>query len=362
MANSHSNKVVIVGGPLGGLFTGIVLQRLGHDVTILERTLSQILAGQGAGISLSSLIPPIFESFKNLTASGSPIIEFFDKYDRTGTQYYINVPSEFQYLKRDGSVKATVTTNIRNLSASWDSLYTTLRANFGGGYEKGSGNSAKKEADDGKAEYLAQVPGSAVRELLLPEVERTYGGYAAWRGTVREDCLSKEAADILQDTPSFFYYKGSHAVIYKINGINGSTKDRERFMNIVWYSNYAPSELQEILTSAFGKVQHFSIGIGKICPEIRSRQGSIASSVLTPPLSEVFQKVEQPFIQAITDNITSEAVFMNREVLLGGGALAGLRPHTTAGTAQAAMHALMLNKVFVSGEMSLGEWEMKVLK
>lgn len=157
MANSHSNKVVIVGGPLGGLFTGIVLQRLGHDVTILERTLSQILAGQGAGISLSSLIPPIFESFKNLTASGSPIIEFFDKYDRTGTQYYINVPSEFQYLKRDGSVKATVTTNIRNLSASWDSLYTTLRANFGGGYEKGSGNSAKKEADDGKAEYLAQV-------------------------------------------------------------------------------------------------------------------------------------------------------------------------------------------------------------
>lgn len=76
----------------------------------------------------------------------------------------------------------------------------------------------------------------------------------------------------------------------------------------------------------------------------------------------MFQKVEQPFIQAITDNITSEAVFMNREVLLGGGALAGLRPHTTAGTAQAAMHALMLNKVFVSGEMSLGEWEMKVLK
>lgn len=56
-------------------------------------------------------------------------------------------------------------------------------------------------------------PGSAVRELLLPEVERTYGGYAAWRGTVREDCLSKEAADILQDTPSFFYYKGSHAVM-----------------------------------------------------------------------------------------------------------------------------------------------------
>ncbi|KAH9217106.1 hypothetical protein DL95DRAFT_459622 [Leptodontidium sp. 2 PMI_412] len=358
MANSHSNKAVIVGGPLGGLFTGIVLQRLGHDVTILERTPSQTLAGQGAGISLSSLIPPIFESFKNLTASGSPIIEFFDKYDRTGTQYYINVSSEFQYLKRDGSVKATVTTNIRNSSASWDSLYTTLRANFGGGYEKGPGNAAKKGADDGKAEYLTQVslrrcfgkkssleanlvigadrPGSAVRELLLPQVERTYCGYAAWRGTVREDCLSKEATDILQDTPSFFYYKGSHAVIYKINGINGSTKDGERFINIVWHSNYAPSELQEILTSASGKIHTFSIGIGK--------------------------KVEQPFIQAITDNITSKAVFMKRKVLLGGGALAGLRPHTTAGTAQAAMHALMLNKAFGSGEMSLGEWEMKVLK
>ncbi|KAG4436061.1 hypothetical protein IFR05_008451 [Cadophora sp. M221] len=399
MANPHPKKIVVVGGSLGGLFTGIAFQRLGHDVTILERTPSHILAGQGAGISLSSLVPPIFESFKAFSKSGSPIIEFFDKYDRTETQYYINVSGQVQYLKKDGSVKTTVITKGRNASASWDSLYTTLRANFDGGYEKEFAKVTKKEEGDGKAEYLTQSqvlgiedlgsdtvnvfyedacgkkssleanlvigadgPASSVRELLLPEVERTYSGYVAWRGTVREDRLSKETEDILQDTPTLFYYKGGHVVIYKIPGINGSTKYEERLCNIVWYNNYTPSKLQEILTSTSGKVHTFSLGIGKVRPEISSRQRSIASSLLPPPISEVFQKVEQPFIQAVTDNFASKAVFMNGKVLLVGDALAGLRPHTTAGTAQAAMHALMLNKVFGSGEMNLGEWEREVLK
>ena len=53
---------------------------------------------------------------------------------------------------------------------------------------------------------------------------------------------------------------------------------------------------------------------------------------------------------------------MNGKVLLVGDALAGLRTHTASGTSQAAMHALMLKKVFGSGEMKLEEWEEKVLE
>ena len=49
--------MTIVGGSLGGLFTGIVLVRLGYDVTIFESTPAEILEDQGAGISDSSIIP-----------------------------------------------------------------------------------------------------------------------------------------------------------------------------------------------------------------------------------------------------------------------------------------------------------------
>ncbi|PVH79681.1 FAD/NAD(P)-binding domain-containing protein [Cadophora sp. DSE1049] len=399
MANSEPKKIVIVGGSLAGLFTGIVFIRLGHDVTILERTPSDILIDQGAGISVSTVVPSIFESFRNLTSSGSPILEFFDDYDRTETEYYIDLPDDMQFLKRDGSVKATVTGTVRNASTSWDLLYSTLRANFDGRYEKGYIAGVKRRDGDGKAEYLtglrvleledagsdlvnvhhedasgkkscleanlvigADGPSSSVRKLMLPEAERTYSGYVAWRGTVREDLLSKDTEAVLGEKLSFFYYKGGHVVIYKIPGLNGSTKRGERYSNIVWYSNYTPSQLQEILTSTTGKVHTFSLGIGKIRPEIRARQRSIASSILPPPVVELFQKVEQPFIQAITDSIASKAVFMDGKVLLVGDALAGLRTHTAAGTSQAAMHALLLKKVFGSGEMVLGEWEEKVVQ
>ena len=149
---------------------------------------------------------------------------------------------------------------------------------------------------------------------------------------------------------------------YKIPGLNGSTSKGERYANIVWYTNHTPSELQDILTSTSGKIHTFSLGIGKIRPEIRDRQRLIASSILPAPAAEIFQKVEQPFIQAITDTIASKAVFMNGKVLLMGDALAGLRTHTASGTSQAAMHALMLEKVFESGEIELGEWDEKVLE
>jgi pyruvate/2-oxoglutarate dehydrogenase complex dihydrolipoamide dehydrogenase (E3) component len=54
MANPQPKKVIVVGGSLGGLFTGIVFVRLGYDVTILERTLASALQDQGAPESHSS--------------------------------------------------------------------------------------------------------------------------------------------------------------------------------------------------------------------------------------------------------------------------------------------------------------------
>lgn len=52
---------------------------------------------------------------------------------------------------------------------------------------------------------------------------------------------------------------------------------------------------------------------------------------------------------------------MNGKVLLVGDAVAGLRPHVASGTSQAAIHALLLRKVF-EDRLSLDEWEKRVLE
>jgi 2-polyprenyl-6-methoxyphenol hydroxylase-like FAD-dependent oxidoreductase len=96
---------------------------------------------------------------------------------------------------------------------------------------------------------------------------------------------------------------------------------------------------------------------------IKEEQKKAAATALPPPLAEVFQKVESPFIQAITDNLTTKSVFMDGKVILVGDAVSGLRPHTGAGTAQAAMNALLLKKVFdKDGGTSIGKWEKSTLE
>jgi 2-polyprenyl-6-methoxyphenol hydroxylase-like FAD-dependent oxidoreductase len=228
MADHSFKKVIIVGGSVGGLFSGIVFHRLGYNVTILERRLPSALRDQGAGISLSTPYSPLRDSFKKLGTSGSPLTDFLEQYDRT------KIPTlsikEFQYLNKDGSVKEKI--DIMAQFASWELLYNIMRANFDGGYELGYVRAAGKREGDGISTYISGVrvidlkeignlvrveydstegrstleadivvaadgASSTVRKLLLPEVGRIYAGYVIWRGTVRESLLEEETRTFL---------------------------------------------------------------------------------------------------------------------------------------------------------------------
>lgn len=75
-----------VGGSLGGLFTGTILKRLGHNIKILERAPTALLQHQGAGI-----------------VAGPAVQEFFSKFDRTKTPICITSNAR-QYLNKNGEV------------------------------------------------------------------------------------------------------------------------------------------------------------------------------------------------------------------------------------------------------------------
>jgi 2-polyprenyl-6-methoxyphenol hydroxylase-like FAD-dependent oxidoreductase len=254
MSKPSPKTVIIVGGSLGGLFAGVVLVRLGYNVTILERTPTVVLKDQGAGISVAPVIPPILKALRKIIPSGCSIMDFIAEYDRTGVISRDVRAEGLQYLRSDGSVKSTIMFPQTGLTGttSWDLLYNILRANFDGGFENGYVASVPKEESDGYATYLsgmcvtgiqdlggnevkvyydgpdetqmdlvanfvigADGPSSTVRNIFLPENKRAYAGYVAWRGTVKENLLSSAILTMLGEKCSFFHRKGEQVVMYR---------------------------------------------------------------------------------------------------------------------------------------------------
>ena len=195
------NRTPQVGGSLAGLFCGVVLKRLGHNLSIFERNPTPLLHNQGAGI-----------------VAGGDVQDFLKRYD--SIQRRIGVESRVrQHLDRQGNILRRE--NYSQNMTSWDLLYHILRANFDGndcGYiEVPSRISGEGEAvyqygskvtdlrEKGKTlevEYTdatgaerthtadlviaADGAGSRVRDILTPKATRTYAGYVAFRGTVEE--------------------------------------------------------------------------------------------------------------------------------------------------------------------------------
>ena len=198
-----------VGGSLSGLMSGVVLKRHGHNVRILNRDPSSSLQGQGAGIS----------ALQNVQ-------DYLSTYDVTKRPHSV-YSSNIQFLDKEG--KLTKTWNISMSMTSWNVLYYRLRANFdgllseycpelpkeaGAGegkaiYSPGKNVTDVKYADGQVTVYFdnfeggsgslhadlvlaADGPGSTIRQILQPQLQRTYVGYVAWRGTALESDVSEE--------------------------------------------------------------------------------------------------------------------------------------------------------------------------
>ena len=224
-------NVIVVGGSLGGLAAGLALKRNGHNVTILERNPTSLLHNQGAGI-----------------VAGGDTLEFFERYDRCTRPIAVNSYGR-QYFGKDGNIvhkadtagvyrkyvssqHANETIQLHTMT-SWDLAYYLLRANFDGvrseycdlppsqptdgqathlhghkvtGFqEQADGLKVDFERTDGSrgsitGDFLigADGPSSTIRKILKPQVERTYAGYCALRGTMLEIEATPAAKKVLE--------------------------------------------------------------------------------------------------------------------------------------------------------------------
>lgn len=366
-----------MGGSLGGLSAGLALKDLGHDVTILERNTSPVLHHQGAGI-----------------VAGGDTLEFFNRYVRCDRPIAVSSHKR-QYLGKDGQVIHTEEM-VQN-TTSWDLAYSLLRANFDytdddycetpsplphegkavhlhdrkvtslepeGRQVRVSWETSKGDSGALTADFVigADGPSSTIRKILQPDVERTYAGYCALRGTVPENEVSPAAKEAFCERFTFFHTTGVQILAYLIPGKNGTVEPGKRLVNFVYYTNFpeGSAELDEIMTDKDGQRRHITMPPGMMSAPAWEKQKEIAEARLPPQFAEIVCKTQQPFVQAITDCIAPTNTYMDGRVVLIGDALAGFRPHTVASTSQACFDAMVLADYF-AGKVSETEWRRQTL-
>jgi 2-polyprenyl-6-methoxyphenol hydroxylase-like FAD-dependent oxidoreductase len=371
--------------------TSIALRRLGHTVTIFERSTSPLLHDQGAGI----------------VAGGETqqFMQLFDKWNRD-----VAVTSKQRlYLNRAGEIMDMEDRPQR--MASWDLLYYVCRANFDdleSGYV--DHESVVNVEGEGKTKYchgravtdvsldpdqdnkvkvtyhdrlstettglrttyadlviIADGPSSSLRHKLVPNAPfRTYTGYVAFRGTVPEPDLSETAKQVFVERFPFFHGPGTQILAYTIPGRAGDLTPGSRLVNWVWYINVPgdSQEFKDIMTDRSGASHRWTLPAGgHMASSVWAAQLHRARATLPPQFCELIEKTELPFVQAISDLAPAEPTpwLLDGKAVLVGDALCGFRPHTAASTSQAAMHAIMLYRLF-KGEMGEKGYESEAMR
>jgi len=209
------------------------LKRHGHNVTVLEQDTASDRDSHEAGVA--------FEANMD---------EFLKRYDATGLA--MSLPSEIvrvAYGRRWPHVRDL---KIQRRLSSWGFLYRILRANLDGFASEACRRPPAKREGDGEARYLSgkrveglKCQGETVTVLFVdvgsgkeeaidadlvigadgvhstfrqvvaaPMVaDKSYAGYVAWRGTVKESLLSKETVEYFADKVVFQVMRRTYMVV-----------------------------------------------------------------------------------------------------------------------------------------------------
>jgi 2,6-dihydroxypyridine 3-monooxygenase len=351
-------RVAVAGGSIGGLTAACLLRDAGHDVTVFERSSTE-LEERGAGIGFLEATSRYL-----VTRAGIEIDE-------------ISIATDLiRYLGRSGRVIYEQAHRYR--FSSWKTVYRRLLDAFGRDryrldHEMVSWASATDavvvDFADGspiEADLLvcADGVGSSARGKLQPNASAAYAGYVAWRGMVPESRLQPALAERLSEAITYHVLANSHILVYPIPGLDGSVVPGERLINFVWYRNYLEGEeLDELLIDRNGERRQLSLPPGTVADHHRDEVRATAAARLPADIANVVLNTEALFLQVIYD-IEVERMAFDRVCLIGDAACVA-RPHAAAGTAKAAEDGWALAAALSNAEtidQALAEWEPKQLK
>lgn len=326
--DGNGRRAAVIGGSLGGLTVANLLRDADWDVTVYERS-SAPLDGRGAGIVVHD-------------ASVRYLVE------RTGLKLdQLSHPSSFiRYLHPSGALAHEQPSSLR--FTSWNTLYRGLLSTIEVDYRPGHEVTNVTQVSDDEvhvhlatghvepAELVVAADGfdSTVRRIVCGHIAPTYGGYVGWRGLVSERDLTQETLEALTDAITYCVIPNSHIVAYPIPETYGPTQQGAQTVNYVWYRNVSKGrELEELMTGTDGHTRSVTLHPGLVDSSFVDQLRRDAEA-LAPPLTELVQRTDKPFVQAIFDIETTKMVSGNI-ALIGDGAFSA-RPHAAAGTAKAA--------------------------
>jgi 2-polyprenyl-6-methoxyphenol hydroxylase-like FAD-dependent oxidoreductase len=324
-----TKRAIIIGGSLAGLFTGLLLRRIGWDVSIHERSGAE-LGSRGAGIVTHGSLHDIltlavgYRGDIGVKLAGRTVIDV------------------------DGVLVCE--NHKEQIVASWDQLWKRLRKAADGIYRHDSmmqsysqtsaritvtfGNGLYEECD-----LLIAADGiqSTIRHSLMPSIKPCYAGYVAWRGLVNKSDLSASSVAQLFNRFGFCLPPSEQMLGYPVDGgLSGELR-----YNYVWYRPaHIEHELPRLITGRDGKQYVGGIPPDQIHPDILNEMRSEATRLLAPAFAEVVHKTHQPLLQPIVD-LEVPSMYSNRIVLLGDAAFVA-RPHVGMGVTKAAEDALAL--------------------
>ena len=329
-------RIAVVGGSVGGLTAACLLRDAGHDVTVFERSSTE-LEQRGAGIGF-------------LETTYRYLVERADlRLDEMSV-----ATDHIRYLNRDDTVAHHAEHHY--LFSSWNTVYRRLLSHWIGtddgpgrdryrldhemiGFDQTDADVTVRFANGSSVTVdllvCADGVGSTARTILQPEAKAGYAGYVAWRGMVPERELPAAMAKRLGDAITYYVLANSHILIYPVPGLDGPVADSDRLINFVWYRNYLDGpELDELMTDRHGVRRELSLPPGAAADHHVAELRALAAARLPTLAAEVVARTEEPFLQVVYD-IEVEQMAFGRVALLGDAAFAA-RPHAAAGSAKAA--------------------------
>ncbi|MFJ4029358.1 FAD-dependent monooxygenase [Paenarthrobacter sp. NPDC089989] len=353
MTTKNGSRAIILGGSIAGLTAGLLLRDQGFEVTVFERSSSE-LYGRGGGIVLQ---PEMLRWFTERSISAPEEVATVTKWLRylgSDNQVLFEEPAEWRY-------------------SSWSTLYRALLTDFGQencvlnefavGFTQDSDTVevrfASGRTEQAELVVFADGISSVGRERLNGDVPLHYSGYVGWRGTVPEGEVSKETFDLLSDAFTYSFAPNTHIAMYPIPGPEEALTVGNRLLNYVWYRNMPEgTEAEEIFINKRGARSGVSIPPGLVQDRF-IEQMRAGAEVLAPAAAELVRRTEQPYIQRIVD-VRSEHMASGRVAVIGDAAFAA-RPHAAAGTAKAAADAWALADALekAGGDIpeALQQWE-----
>jgi 2-polyprenyl-6-methoxyphenol hydroxylase-like FAD-dependent oxidoreductase len=330
-------RVGIIGGSIAGCATAALLHRAGHDVTVFERSESDLVS-RGAGITTLTAVWQDMMAHglidQTLPACRADYIRYVTRGSGTGQQRWL------------GDIQISLAL------LNWAHLYQGLRRGVPDElYRRASTVELIEARPDGtrlhvrpggSAEFDLVVCADGYRSmgrgLIDPDATPHYRGMVLWRGLLRESDLRVDPLDGCDGLRPV--YQGGHGVVYDIPGSGQGTEPGKRLLMWGYYLQVPEGALSSVLVDDHERQQSGSVPFGKVHPQVKAGFESRLAGLLPPVLFELVQQSGNSSIQAIYS--VAPRSYARDRLCLVGDAGAVFPPFTGSGVLKAVANATSL--------------------